>query len=161
MAISHVPAHGLHIDERDLDLRTVDILLVEDNPADIRLTREALHDARIANRLHTVVDGEQALAFLRRVPPFENVPRPGLVLLDLNLPRIDGREVLAQIKGDPELHSIPVIVLTTSKAEGDVLLSYDRHANCYVTKPVDFAEFVAALQSLESFWLAVVTLPSA
>lgn len=159
MTTTNLPEPGSHIDGRTLEIRTVEILLVEDNPADVRLTREALHDARIANRLHVVIDGEKALAFLRRQPPYEDAPRPGLVLLDLNLPRVDGREVLAQIKTDPELHSIPVIVLTTSKAEGDILLSYDRHANCYITKPVDFAEFVSALQSLESFWLAVVTLP--
>lgn len=138
----------------------VEILLVEDNPADVRLTREALRDAKLATRLHVVGDGEAALAFLRRQPPFEAVPRPGIVLLDLNLPRVDGRQVLDELKTDPSLHTIPVIVLTTSAARDDVLACYARHANCFVTKPLNFQDFVNAVRIIGNFWLSLVTLPT-
>jgi CheY-like chemotaxis protein len=137
----------------------VQILLVEDSPGDIRLTREVLRDARIANELHIVGDGEQAMAFLRRVGEYSDMPRADLILLDLNLPRKDGREVLAELKDDPELHLIPVIVLTTSAAEQDVLRSYDLKAACYVTKPIDLDEFISIVRSIEAFWLSVVRLP--
>jgi CheY-like chemotaxis protein len=137
-------------------VRPVDVLLVDDNPADVRLTREALKDAKVVNRLSVAADGEEAMAFLRE---HAGSSRPDLILLDLNLPRKDGREVLAEIKADPELKRIPVVVLTTSRAEEDVIRSYDLHANAYVTKPVGFKEFLNVVRSLEGFWLAVVTLP--
>ncbi len=142
-----------------MTLRPIDILLVEDNAADVRLTREALKDAKVLNELHLVRDGLAALAFLRRRGAYAGSPRPDLILLDLNLPKKDGREVLAEIKQDEELKRIPVVVLTTSKAEEDVLRSYNLHANAYVTKPVDLAQFLAVVHALETFWLAVVTLP--
>jgi CheY-like chemotaxis protein len=137
----------------------VQILLVEDSPGDIRLTREVLRDAKIANELHIVGDGEQAMAFLRCEGEYADVRRPDLILLDLNLPRKDGREVLAELKDDAELHLIPVIVLTTSAAEQDVLRSYDLKAACYITKPIDLDEFIAVVRSIESFWLSIVRLP--
>ena len=137
----------------------IQILLVEDSPGDIRLTREVLRDARIANELHIVGDGEEAMRFLRRQGAFDGVPRPDLILLDLNLPRKDGREVLAELKEDPDLHLIPVIVLTTSAAEQDVLRSYDLNAACYITKPIDLDEFISVVRSIESFWLSIVRLP--
>ena len=137
----------------------VDILLVEDNPGDVRLTVEALREGRIANRLHVVRDGEEAMDFLLQRGAHIDAPRPGIVLLDLNLPKKDGREVLADVKENADLHRIPVIVLTTSSAEADVLRSYDLHANCFVTKPIGYKEFIAAVQSLEQFWLKVVRLP--
>lgn len=136
-----------------------EILLVEDSAADVRLTREALADAKLINNLHVAADGEQAMAFLRREGPYARAARPDLVLLDLNLPKKDGLEVLAEIKTDPLLMHIPVVVLTTSRAEEDVLRSYSLHANAYVAKPVGFSEFITAIKSLEGFWLAVVTLP--
>jgi CheY-like chemotaxis protein len=137
----------------------VQILLVEDSPGDIRLTREVLRDAKIANELHIVGDGEQAMAFLRCEGQYADVRRPDLILLDLNLPRKDGREVLAELKDDPALHLIPVIVLTTSAAEQDVLRSYDLKAACYITKPIDLDEFISVVRSIESFWLSIVRLP--
>ena len=137
----------------------IQILLVEDSPGDIRLTREVLRDAKIANELHIVGDGEEAMRFLRRQGAFDGVPRPDLILLDLNLPRKDGREVLAELKEDPDLHLIPVIVLTTSAAEQDVLRSYDLNAACYITKPIDLDEFISVVRSIESFWLSIVRLP--
>jgi CheY-like chemotaxis protein len=137
----------------------VQILLVEDSPGDVSLTREAMLAARVANELHVVGDGEAALAYLRAGPGYESRPRPDLVLLDLNLPRKGGREVLQEMKSDPELKHIPVIVLTTSEDEADVLQSYRLHANAYVTKPVAFTEFLETLQQLEGFWLHVVRLP--
>jgi two-component system, chemotaxis family, response regulator Rcp1 len=139
----------------------VQILLVEDSPGDIRLTREVLRDAKIANELHIVGDGEAAMAFLRRERDFADAPRPDLILLDLNLPRKDGREVLAELNEDSELHLIPVIVLTTSAAEQDVLRSYDLKAACYITKPIDLDEFIAVVRSIEAFWLSIVRLPHA
>jgi CheY-like chemotaxis protein len=139
--------------------RAVEILLVEDNPGDVRLTREALKDAKVVNNLSVVADGEAALEFLRRRGKYATAPRPDIVLLDLNLPRKDGREVLEEIKRDEALMTIPVVVLTTSKAEEDIVRSYRLHANCYITKPVDFGRFMEVVRQLENFWLAVVHLP--
>ena len=139
----------------------VEILMVEDNPGDVRLTREALKEARIRNRLHAVSDGVEALAFLRRQGKYADAPRPRLVLLDLNLPRKSGRETLAEMKADPGLRRIPVVILTTSTDEQDILQSYDLHANCFITKPVDFDQFVKVVHSIEHFWLSIVTLPPA
>lgn len=139
--------------------RPVDILLVEDSPSDVAMTIAALREGRVANELHVVTDGDQALAFLRCEPPYAERRRPDLVLLDLNLPKKDGREVLAEIKGDDGLKAIPVVVLTTSAAESDVLRSYELHANAYVTKPVGVDGFFAAIRSIEDFWLSVVRLP--
>jgi len=141
------------------DGRPIEILLVEDSPSDTELTQEALRETRVRNHLSTVEDGVLAMDFLRRRGTFGSAPRPDLVMLDLNLPRKDGREVLAEIKEDPELKTIPVVVLTTSQAEQDVLHAYHLHANCYITKPVDFEQFLGAVRSIESFWLLVVTLP--
>ncbi len=137
----------------------LEILLVEDSPADVRLTIEALRDAKVANHLNVVNNGEDALAFLRQEGPYLDAPRPQLVVLDLNLPRMDGKEVLAEIKADPELRRIPVAVLTTSSAEADVLRSYELGVNCYLTKPVGLEQFLSVVQSIESFWLGVVRLP--
>lgn len=136
-----------------------EILLVEDSPADVRLTREALADARIPNRLRVAADGVEAIEILRRQGVHRDETRPNLILLDLNLPKKDGREVLAEIKADAELSRIPVIVLTTSRAQEDILHSYQLHANAYVSKPVGFQAFLDAVRSLESFWLTVATLP--
>jgi CheY-like chemotaxis protein len=138
----------------------IEILLVEDSPADVDLTREALEDAKVHNNLHIASDGVEALAFLRREGRHADAPHPDLILLDLNLPRKDGREVLAEIKADPLLRRIPVVVLTTSEAEQDIIQSYDLHANCYVTKPVDLDAFMHVVRSIEDFWLAIVKLPS-
>lgn len=140
-------------------LRMIDILMVEDNPGDVRLTREALKSAKVLHQLNVVGDGEAALDYLYRRPPHEAATRPDLVLLDLNLPRKDGREVLSTIKGDELLRSIPVVILTTSQAEEDVLRAYSLSANCYVTKPVDFDQFTRIVQAIEEFWMTVVTLP--
>jgi CheY-like chemotaxis protein len=133
--------------------------MVEDSPSDAQLTIEALHAAKIANRLSHVEDGVEALRFLRREGPYAEAPRPDLILLDLNLPRKDGREVLDELKRDPDLKVIPVVVLTTSRSEQDILRSYQLHANCYITKPVDFTQFMEVVKAIESFWLTVVTLP--
>jgi two-component system, chemotaxis family, response regulator Rcp1 len=140
--------------------RPIEILLVEDNPGDVRLTKEALREGKVANNLSVAVDGVEALAFLRREGPHANAARPDLVLLDLNLPRKDGREVLAEIKQDVDLRRIPVVVLTTSKAEEDILKTYDLHANCYIAKPVDLEQFIRVVKSIDDFWLTVVRLPS-
>lgn len=137
----------------------LNILLVEDNPGDVRLTEEAFREARIANRVWVARDGEDAMDFLHQRDDHAHSPRPDLVLLDLNLPRKDGREVLGEIKGDPELHRIPVIVLTTSNADRDVLLSYDLHANCYIKKPIEYEEFISAIRGIENFWFKIVRLP--
>jgi chemotaxis family two-component system response regulator Rcp1 len=147
--------------ERDKEAPPVEILLVEDNPGDVRLTKEALKEGKVYNNLHWSKDGVEALEFLRREGKHANAPRPDIILLDLNLPKKDGREVLAVIKRDAELKQIPVVVLTTSKAEEDVLKSYELHANCYVTKPVDLEKFIQVVQSIDRFWLTVVTLPPA
>jgi CheY-like chemotaxis protein len=143
----------------DTDGRPVEILLVEDNPGDVRLTVEALGTAKVRNTLHVVEDGERALAFLHREGSYANSPRPDLILLDLNLPRKDGREVLAEIKQDHDLKRIPVVILTSSAAEQDILQSYNLHANCYITKPVDLDQFLRVVRSIEDFWLMVVKLP--
>jgi CheY-like chemotaxis protein len=137
----------------------IEILLVEDNEGDVRLTREVLKDGRIRNTLNVVGDGVEALAFLRREGAYADAKPQDLVLLDLNLPKMDGREVLAHIKADPELRRVPVVVLTTSSSEMDVLAAYDLHANCYITKPVDLNQFVQVVRSIEDFWLAIVKLP--
>ena len=139
--------------------RPVEILLVEDNPGDVRLTVEALKENKLHNNLHVVGDGEEAMAFLRRESEYADVPRPDLILLDLNMPKKDGRETLAEIKEDPDLKRIPVVILTTSQAEEDVLKTYDLHANCYVTKPVDLDQFIKVVKAIEAFWLTIVRLP--
>jgi chemotaxis family two-component system response regulator Rcp1 len=138
----------------------IQILLVEDSPGDVRLTQEVLRDAKIANDLHVVGDGETAMAFLRQTGDYEGFPRPDLVLLDLNLPRKDGREVLAEMSEDEDLHAVPVIVLTTSAAEQDILRSYQLSANAYITKPIDLNEFITVVRSIETFWLSIVRLPA-
>jgi CheY-like chemotaxis protein len=137
----------------------VEVLLVEDDPGDVVLITEAFEDNKVSNRLHTVADGVEALQFLRREAPYEDAPTPDLILLDLNLPRKDGREVLAEVKADEELRRIPVVVLTTSKAEEDVLRSYNLHANAYVTKPVDFDRFIEVVRQIDEFFVSVVKLP--
>ncbi len=139
-------------------MRPIEILLVEDNPGDVRLTQEALGEAKVRNNLAVAKDGVEALRYLRRETPFEDATRPDLILLDLNLPRKDGREVLAEIKADPDLRRLPVVVLTTSSAEKDVLESYNLYANCYITKPVDLDQFVRIVSSIEDFWLTIVKL---
>ena len=137
----------------------IEILLVEDDPGDVLMTREAFEDHKVTNRLTVVSNGEDAIAYLRRQGRYADAPTPDLVLLDLNLPRRDGREVLADIKGDPDLRRIPVVVLTTSDAEEDVVAAYDLHANAYVRKPVDFEQFVAAVRAIDDFFITVVRLP--
>jgi len=139
--------------------RAIRILMVEDNPDDIELTMEALKDAKVGNILKVVKDGEEALTYLRAEGPFRGSSRPDLILLDLNMPKKDGREVLKEIKNDPSLRRIPVVILTTSQAEEDILNTYDLHANCYITKPVDFNQFLKVVRSIEDFWLTVVKLP--
>jgi CheY-like chemotaxis protein len=139
--------------------RPIEILLVEDNPGDVRLTIEGLNEGKVRNNLHVAKDGVEALAFLRREAQYQDAVRPDLILLDLNLPRMDGRQVLSQIKADPDLKTIPVVVLTTSRAEQDVLHSYQLQANCYITKPVDLEQFITVVRSIEDFWLTIVTLP--
>lgn len=138
----------------------VEILLVEDNPGDVRLTKEALKEGKVYSNLHWAKDGVEALEFLRHQGRFADAPRPDIILLDLNLPKKDGREVLSEIKNDDDLKRIPVVILTTSKAEEDVLRSYQLHANCYVTKPVDLEKFIVVVQSIDMFWLTVATLPN-
>ena len=139
--------------------RQIEVLLVEDDPGDVVMTREAFEDHKVRNQLHVVNDGADAMAFLRQEGEYADVPRPDLVLLDLNLPRMDGREVLEAIKSDPELASIPVVVLTTSETEDDVLRSYSLHANAYVTKPVDFERFIEVVRQIDDFFVTVVRLP--
>jgi CheY-like chemotaxis protein len=139
--------------------KTIEILLVEDNPADIRLAQEAFKDAKVRNILHTVGDGVEAMAFLRRQGKYADVARPDLILLDLNLPKKDGREVLAEIKTDERLKLIPVVILTVSKDEEDILKTYNLHANCYITKPIDFEQFMKVVKGIEEFWLTIVKLP--
>ena len=138
----------------------IEILLVEDNPGDVRLAVEALTEAKVHNRLNTVSDGEAAMSFLLRKPPYTDAPRPDLILLDLNLPRKSGREVLAEIKATPDLKRIPVVILTTSQAEEDIVKAYDSSANCYINKPVDLEQFIKVVRSIEEFWLTIVKLPS-
>ena len=142
-----------------MNVKPIELLLVEDSEPDVRLTIEALREAKVKNRLWVVEDGVEALAFLRREGRHADAPRPDLILLDLNLPRKDGRQVLKEVKSDDSLKRIPVVVLTTSKSEEDVLRAYNLHANCYITKPVDFARFMDVVKSIENFWLTVVRLP--
>ena len=143
----------------DMTGKPIEVLLVEDDAGDVVLVTEAFEHNKVHNRLHTVQDGVEALQFLRREPPFADAPTPDLILLDLNLPRKDGREVLEEVKADPALRRIPVVVLTTSKAEEDVLRSYDLHANAYVTKPVDFERFIEVVRQIDEFFVSVVKLP--
>ena len=138
----------------------IEILLVEDSPGDVRLTREALKESRIRNKLRVVRDGVEAMAFLRRQGEHAAAVRPDLILLDLNLPRKDGLSVLAEIKADPDLRRIPVVVLTVSRSEQDVLRTYDLHANCFITKPVDLDQFLSVVRAIEDFWLVIVRLPA-
>ena len=144
----------------DVGMRPVEILLVEDNPGDVRLTREALKEAKVLNELEVVADGEEAMTYLRREGRYAERARPDLILLDLNLPKKDGREVLREVKADEQLRRIPVVVLTSSMAEQDILRSYDLHANCFISKPVQFDQFIAVVKAIEGFWLTAVTLPS-
>jgi chemotaxis family two-component system response regulator Rcp1 len=137
----------------------IEILLVEDNPGDVRLTIEALKEGKVANQINVAVDGIDAMAFLRREGKYENAPKPDLILLDLNLPKKNGREVLAEIKVDPHLKYIPVVILTSSQAEKDIVMTYNLHANCYIKKPVDFDQFINVVKSIEDFWFNVVKLP--
>lgn len=141
-------------------MKPIEILLVEDNPGDAELAREALNDSKLANSLAIVEDGEEAMAYLLQQGKYKEAIRPDLILLDLNLPKKDGREVLAEIKINDELKRIPVVVLTTSRAEEDVLKAYNLHANCYITKPIDFQQFIKVVKSIEDFWLSIVVLPS-
>jgi chemotaxis family two-component system response regulator Rcp1 len=147
------------MEDRAKLVEPIDILLIEDNPGDVRLTQEALRDGKVINNLTVVSDGVEALDFLRQKGPYADAKRPDVILLDLNLPRKDGREVLAEIKEDSELKRIPVVVITSSKSEEDVLRSYNLHANCYVTKPVDLEQFVTVVKSIEDFWVGIVKLP--
>ena len=140
--------------------RPVEILLIEDNPADVRLTEENFEESKICNNLHVVVDGVEAMAFLRREGNYVNAVRPDLILLDLNLPKKNGHEVLMEIKADNELKSIPVVILTVSKADEDILNAYNLHANCYITKPLDLEQFTKVVKSIEEFWFSIVKLPA-
>jgi chemotaxis family two-component system response regulator Rcp1 len=139
--------------------RLIEILLIEDNPGDVRLTQEALRENKIGNRLHVVQDGVEAMAFLRRDDPYFSSPQPDLILLDLNLPKKNGYEVLEEIKSDPLLKRIPVVVLTTSNTEQDILRTYNLHANCFITKPVGLDQFIKIVKSIEGFWVTIVELP--
>ncbi len=140
-------------------LKPIDILLIEDNPGDVRLTIEGLKEGKVLNNLSVMSNGVEAMAFLRREGTYANAPRPELILLDLNLPRKDGREVLAEIKNDDNLKCIPVVILTSSQAEQDIVKSYNLHANCYITKPVELDQFLGVIKNIEQFWLTVVKLP--
>ena len=142
-----------------INAKPVEVLLVEDNPGDVRLTREALKDGKVWSNLNVVEDGEAALAFLRQEGAYANAPRPDLILLDLNMPKKDGREVLSIIKADENLKQIPVVILTTSDSEEDILRSYNLNANCYITKPVDFEQFIKVVREIEEVWLTIVKLP--
>lgn len=139
--------------------RPIEVLLVEDNPGDVRLMVEALKDAKVNNNLSVAINGEEAMAFIRREGAYSDAPTPDLIMLDLNLPKKDGREVLEEIKEDPDFKHIPVVVITTSGAEEDIIKSYSLHANCYITKPVNFEQFIKVVHSIEEFWLTVVKLP--
>lgn len=147
-------------EEKLEELKSIDILLAEDSPGDADLAREALEESKLKNRLYTVVDGQEALDFLYRRGEYQNVPRPDLILLDLNMPRVDGREVLKIVKEDEDLRSIPVVILTTSRAEEDILKTYNLHANCYITKPLDLDKFIEVVAAIENFWISIVALPS-
>ena len=141
------------------NVKDVEILLVEDNPGDVRLTMEALKDCKMRNTLYVVEDGEEALSFLSKEGKYSSAPHPDLILLDLNLPKKNGKEVLFEIKKNPKLKRIPVVILTTSKAEEDIVKTYDLHANCYITKPVDFDQFISVVRKIEDFWFTIVKLP--
>ncbi len=143
----------------DAYVQMIEILLVEDNPGDARLAKEALKESKMSNNLHHVADGVEAMAFLNKEGKYKDMPTPDLLLLDLNLPKKDGREVLAEIKADKKLRRIPVVILTTSKAEADILKTYDLHANCYINKPLDLNQFMIVIKSIEDFWLSIVKLP--
>ena len=138
----------------------INILLVEDNPGDVRLTKEALKEGKIINTMNVASDGEEAMAILRQEGKYADIPRPDLVLLDLNMPKMDGREVLKAMKTESSLMTIPVVVLTTSKADNDILQSYEHHANCYITKPVELEQFIEIVENISDFWFSVVKLPS-
>ncbi|MBU1368035.1 MAG: response regulator [Bacteroidetes bacterium] len=140
-------------------LKSIDILLAEDSPGDADLAKEALEESKLKNRLYTVVDGQEALDFLYKKGKYIDVPRPDLILLDLNMPKVDGREVLKIVKEDENLRSIPIVVLTTSRAEEDILKSYNLHANCYISKPLNLDKFIEVVNSIENFWISIVTLP--
>lgn len=142
------------------EARVVEILLVEDNEADARLTIEALKEGKVRNRMNVVRDGVEAMAYLKREGKHAGATRPDLILLDLNLPKMDGREVLAAVKNDEKLRRIPVVILTTSKAEEDIIRTYDLHANCYITKPVDLEQFIQVVKSIDNFWISIVQLPA-
>ena len=142
-----------------LERKLVEILLVEDNPGDVRLTQEALKETKVLNRLNVVSDGFEAMAYLRKENGFSDAVSPDLILLDLNLPRKDGREILKEIKSDPALRRIPVVILTVSQAEQDIMKTYDLHANCYITKPINLDQFVEVVKAIEDFWLTIVKLP--
>jgi CheY-like chemotaxis protein len=148
------------MNQENTNWRPVEILLVEDNPGDVELTQEALAEAKVSNRLHVADDGAKAIDFLFKRGEYAAAPRPDIVLLDLNLPKKDGRQVLAEIKTDPRLSGIPVVILTTSQADEDIIRSYQLHANCYINKPVDFKQFLKVVKSIEEFWLTVVKLPN-
>jgi chemotaxis family two-component system response regulator Rcp1 len=150
---------GRILNYRALESKPIEILLVEDNKADARLTMEALKDGKIQNNITVLEDGVEAMAYLRCEGKYSGAVRPDLIVLDLNLPKKDGREVLAEVKADPSLKTIPVVIMTVSKAEEDILKSYSLHANCYVTKPVDFTQFVKVVRTIEDFWLTIVKLP--
>ena len=143
----------------DKKIRPIEVLLVEDNPGDIRLTKEAMKEAKIINNLNVVEDGVEALAYLRKKGNFKGVKRPDLILLDINLPKKNGREVLAEIKQDIQLKQIPVVILTVSNAEEDIIKTYELHANCYITKPVDMDQFIKVVKSIDAFWFSIVKLP--
>jgi CheY-like chemotaxis protein len=145
--------------EKNRRLSQVEILLVEDNPGDVRLTKEALKESKIINNLNVVMDGVEALAYLKNEREYKEKPRPELILLDLNLPKKDGRELLADIKSDTNLSRIPVVILTTSEADEDILRTYELHANCYITKPVDIEQFIKVVKSVGDFWFSIVKLP--
>jgi len=140
-------------------MKVIDILLVEDNPGDVRLAQEALKESKIRNKLCVVEDGVEAMAFLRKQGKYAAAPRPDLIILDLNLPRKSGREVLAEVKSDENLKRIPVVVMTVSRAEDDITKCYNQHANCYITKPLDFNQFMEVTKSIDEFWLTIVRLP--
>ena len=142
-----------------VQVQPAEILVVEDNPGDVRLMREALRESKIINQLRAVSDGQEALAFLRKQGRYAHAIRPDLILLDLNLPGKDGREVLSEIKADPDLRRIPVVIVTSSKTEEDIVRSYNHHANCYITKPLDLEKFVEVVQAIQNFWISIVKLP--
>jgi CheY-like chemotaxis protein len=161
MRLRNGPLRGADVQNNLHEATPIEILLVEDSAGDVRLTKEALRDAKVQNNLHVVLDGVEATAFVRREGKYANAPRPDLILLDLNLPKKSGRDVLEELKSDASLKTIPVVILTTSSAEEDILRSYELHANCYITKPVDLDQFLKVIRAIDNFWLAIVKLPRA